>query len=158
MMTTTTYKPIVTTFDENEFFKTTVKSKRTTTIPVMRRTTTEDEATSTTEETTFKDSVFIVTPEATTEDMTETFEREMIKTVTSTPGVATTTEIEEDENDVETMSSQHVQKVTKAPANIPDNFLTSVVRITCCFEIFGRGYLGVNYTDLETVDQDMKKF
>lgn len=122
-MGTTTYKPIVTTFNENDFVKTTMKSKRTTTIPVMRMTTTEDETTTTTE-----DSIFIVTPEMTMEDVMETSEREIMKIGTSTPGVATTTEIE-DENDVDTMSSQHVQKVTKAPANIPDNFLTSVVSI-----------------------------
>lgn len=85
--------------------------------------------TSTAMEGTTTEDVFIVTPETTIfDDATESSGKGKTRFVTLTPGIVVTTTLE-DENDVETMSSQHVQKVTKAPANIPDNFLTSVVSI-----------------------------
>lgn len=75
------------------------------------------------------ETVFIVTPESkATETVASDSEtkRGKVKFVTLKPGYVITTNVEND-NEIMTLSSQHVQKVTKAPAQIPENFLTTVV-------------------------------
>lgn len=72
--------------------------------------------------------VFVVTPASTMSVSKDRViaKRGKVKYVTLTPGYVTTTKLE-DANDFVTMSSTHVQKVTKAPANIPHNFISTVV-------------------------------
>lgn len=113
-MVTTSQSYITSTMKSTNYKEKKVKMK-------LKRTST------TTNKPTRKENVFIVTPEPTVSDSHSDISKTgKIKFVTLTPGVVVTTDFR-DENDIMTMSSQHVQKVTKAPANIPDNFLTSVV-------------------------------
>lgn len=61
----------------------------------------------------------------TTPDVDVTSRKPRVKFVTLTPGVVVTTDVEGDDDAI-TMSSQHVQKVTKAPTQLPNDILTSV--------------------------------
>lgn len=75
------------------------------------------------------ESIYIVTPVPKTNDNDnqDDSKRGKVKFVTLTPGFVVTTNLQQVDNEIQTLSSQHVQKVTKAPANIPDNFLSTVV-------------------------------